>query len=220
MTIPFRVSLVIDMKRLLLVFLTLLLCLPLFACNKEEQNVFVLQNGGYTDSETGIWYSGLPYAFEPVKSSAERGVALHADGQVKYTFLEIPDLDSKQWLCDDMRGVWYAGEFTVQPSTLTPRALLINEELSFSLERARLAIGQDDALIAEILTLWFTGEGVEEPIGEVTLSRRLRLISEELPSIYYCFDFYVCDGRGYFYDRVEARYVAVPESLSERLAAY
>ena len=221
MTIRCRVNLAIDMRRLLLVFLAVLFVFSLASCgDKEKQNIFLLQNDGYTDPETGAWYKALPKAFEPVRSAATRGVAVYENGEVKYTFLEMPELDSKKWLCDDLRGVWYAGDWTLDPATLTPRALLIHEELSASFERKRLAVGSDDALIAEILTLWFTGEGTEEPIGEVSVVRRLRLISDELPGIYYCFDFYVCGGKGYFYDRTVARYVAVPLALSERLAAY
>lgn len=221
MTTRFRVNLAIDMRRLLLIALALLLLLPLVACDKEEkQNIFTLQNDGYTDSETGIWYRALPQAFEPVKSVGERGVAVYEDGTVKYRFLEMPDLNSRQWLCDDLRGIWYAGEWTVEPAELTPHALLVCEELSFSLERARLVQGTDDALIGEILTLWFAGETVDEPVGEITLVRRLRMISEQLPGIYYCFNFYMCGGQGYFYDRFESRFVAVPQVLAERLAAY
>ena len=209
------------MKRILLIALALLMLVPLVACNKDEkQNVFVLRDDGYADPETGIWYRALPQAFEPVKSAAERGVATYPDGSVKYTFLEMPELDSKKWLCDSQRGVWYAGEWTVDPATLTPRALLICEEISFSLERTRLAAGTDDALISEIFTLWFTGNTVDEPIGEIGAARRLRLISAELPGIYYCFDFYVCGGQGYFYDRVEARYVALPQTLTDTILAY
>ena len=210
------------MKRVLLALLALLLLLPLVACGggKEHQNVFVLQNDGYIDPESGVWYAALPLAFEPVKSAATRGVAVYENGEVKYTFFEMPGLDSKTWLCDDLRGVWYAGEFQTDPATLTPRALVINEETAISIERARLAAGKDDALIGDILTLWFTGEPVAEPIGAVTVARRLRLLSEELPGIYYCFDFYVCGGQGYFYDRAGARYVAVPQTLCDAICVY
>ena len=222
MTIRFRVNSGIDMKRILLLLLTLLLLLPLVACNGEEKhdNVFVLQNGGYQDTQTGVWYRPLPLCYEPVKSAATRGVALFENGDVQYSFLEMPDLDSRLWLCDDLRGVWYAGEWTITPAALTPRALVVNEESAISLERARLAVGKDDALIGEILETWFLGEAVEEPIGEITVTRRLRLISEELPGIYYCFDFYMCNGQGYFYGRTEARYVAVSATVAAQLAAY
>ena len=209
------------MKRILLLLLALLLALPLVACDKEEDvNLFILQNGGYTDTETGVLYQVLPYAYEPVKSAAQRGVARYEDGQVQYTFLEMPDLDSALWLCDDMRGVWYAGEWTLEPSALTPRALLICEELSFSLEKKRLAVGTDDALIDEILAVWFTGECASEPLGESTLARRIRLISAELPGIYYCFDFYMCGEQGYFCDRTLGRFVLLPQALTTLLAVY
>ncbi|MBQ3063362.1 MAG: hypothetical protein IJC99_00975 [Clostridia bacterium] len=211
------------MKRLLLIFLALAILLPLASCgdkDKDRQNEFLLTNEGYTDSETGVWYRCLPYAYEPVKSADTRGVALYPDGTVRCTFLEMPDLDSKLWLCDDTRAVWYAGEWTVEPSTLTPRALLVCEEHSFSLERARLVQGTDDALIEEILSLWFTGASVAEPAGQATLTRRLRLVSAELPGIYYCFDFYMVGEQGYFVDRMAARFVALPDALGRTLAAY
>lgn len=209
------------MRRLLLVALAVLLLLTAVSCDRgEEQNVFLLEKGGYSDPETGVHYQPLSPAFEPMKSAALRGVALDDNDEVLREFLEIPELDSALWLCDDMMTVWYAGETAPDPATLTPRSLLVCEETSYSQERARFVAGEDDATIAQILTLWHTGEGTEEPTGELSFSRRLKLISAELTNIYYCFDFCVWDEQGYFYDRMAGRIVAVPVALCEMLMTH
>ena len=218
-TIRFRASLAIDMRRLLSFALLLLLLLSLAACHREdEQNVFVMGNGGCTDTETGVLYLPLSPAFEPIKSQGTRGVLLDEEGEITRTFLGIPDLDSRLWLCDDLLTVWYAGT-PIDPATLTPRALLVCQETSFSQEITRFTVGTDDAVIDEILSLWRTGEATSEPGGELTDSRRLKLISAELLNIYYCIDFCVWDDRqGYLYDRYEGRIVALPQTLTELLS--
>jgi len=204
----------IDMKRLLLLLLSLLLAFT--ACHKSEHTPFSQDDDGYgcTDTETGIHYTALPLAFEPAKVGAVRGVYTDKRADYTRTYYEIPSLDPALYLGDNERGVWCAAEKLPVPEELTPTALLVCEEEAISVEIYRFSAGKDDAVIAEILTLWFSADATEKPEGARTLTRRVKLQSEELPGIYYCFDYCVWGEDAYFCEIFSGRTVAVPPALA------
>ena len=204
------------MKRLLLVLFALLFLLT--GCGRSEYTAFLQDEDGYgcTDTETDIHYVALPLAFEPARVGAVRGVYNAKKSDYTRTYYEIPDLDPKLYLGDSERGVWCARETVPDPKALTPTALLVCEEQAVSVEIYRFSAGKDDAVIAEILALWFEGEAIEKPEGERSFSRRVKLASQELPNIYYCFEYCIIGENAYFYEMFSARTVAVPKALAEK----
>ncbi len=204
------------MKRFLLLLLAVLFLFT--ACGEEEPAVFLRDADGYgiTDTETSIHYTVLSPAFEPAKTSNVRGVYTNEKSNATRTYYEIPSLDPTLYLADDERNIWCALDTPPEASDLTPTAILVCEEQEISVEVMRFSAGTDDAVIAEILTLWFKGEAVSKPEGDMTYTRRVKLVSSELPNIYYCFSFVMWGEQAYFYDLFSNRTVAVPQSLAAR----
>lgn len=202
------------MKRFLPILFALLLLLT--ACTDRDAVKFVLDEDGYgcTDTETGIHYTALDLAFEPASVAAVKGIYEAKGSDYTRTYYEIPGLDPTLYLGDSERGVWCAGE-APDPKCLTPTALLVCEEGAQSVEIYRFSAGKDDAVIAEILSLWFEGEGTEKPEGARDFSRGIKLQSAELPGIHYCFEYFVQGENAYFYEIFSRRTVAVPSALAE-----
>ena len=201
------------MKKLFPIVVSLLLLLT--ACRGGNATAFSLDEDGYgcTDSKTGIHYVAWDLAFEPASVLAIKGVYTAKNGTYTRTYYEIPGLDSALYLGDSERGVWGVTAAPV-PSALTPEALLVCEEKAESVEIYRFSAGKDDAVMAEILALWFEGEGIEKPEGGRDFSRRIKLKSAELPGIYYCFEYFTQGENAYFYDVFSRRTVAVPASIA------
>ena len=204
------------MRRILPLFLALLFILA--ACAEKEPALFSLDADGYgcTDTESGIHYIALPLSFEPVLTETVRGV--YVDGAYKRTYYEIENADPAHYLGDGEGGVWYAGEEPIPaPESLTPAAVLLFEEQVASVQTRRFLAGKDDAVIAEILALWFEGEAVELPEGTYDVCRRVKLQSLELPNIYYCFEYRSFGENAYFWDMYSGRAVAVPATLDAEI---
>ena len=204
------------MKRILLLVLTALLLLT--ACSKDELAVIVLDADGYgcTNTETGVHYTVLSPAFEPAKSAAAQGTYTNEKTGAKTTYYEIPSLDPARYLTDDMQNVWCAEDILPKASALTPVALLICEEGAISVEVTRLTAADDGATVDALLTLWFEGEAARLPEGAKTYMYRVKMMSEELPNIFYCFSFAVWGEEAYFYDLFSSRAVLVPRALAEK----
>lgn len=201
------------MKKLIPLLLALLLLLT--GCRGNKAPAFSLDEDGYgcTDPETGIHYVALDLAFEPASVTTVKGVYTAKNGTYTRTYYEIPGLDPTLYLGDNERGVWCATTLP-DPKTLTPEALLVCEEQAESVEIYRFSAGKDDAVIAEILALWFEGEPIEKPEGGRAFSRRIKMKSAELPGIYYCFEYFTQGENAYFYDVFSGRTVAVPASVA------
>ncbi len=204
------------MKRLLSLLLVLLFLLT--GCRGSDEIPFLQDEDGYgcTDTETGIYYVALPPAFEPARVGAVRGVYRAEKSSHTRTYYEIPELDPTRYIGDSERGVWCVADAVPDPKALTPTALLVCEEGAVSVEIYRFSAGKDDAVIAEILSLWFEGETMEKPEGARAFSRRIKLQSKELPNIYYCFEYCIIGESACFYEMFSGRTVAVPEALAEK----
>lgn len=202
------------MKKLLPIFLALLLLLT--ACRGDKASTFLLDEDGYgcTDTKTGVHYVALDLAFEPASVTAVKGIYEAKKSDYTRTYYEIPGLDPALYLGDSERGVWCAADTLPDARRLTPTALLVCEEKAESVEIYRFSAGKDDALIAEILTLWFEGEGVDKPEGARDFSRRIKMQSAELANIHYCFEYFTQGENAYFYDLFSGRVVAVPATLA------
>ena len=219
MTIRFPASLGTDMKRFLL--LLLLLSVVLVSCKDEKALAsFSMADDGYscTNAETGVQYTAMDFCFEPAKTAEEIGAYTDKDADYTLTYYAIPDLDTALYIADSERGVWYAAGAVTPPAAkdLTPTALLVCEEAAVSVEIFRLTAENDGEALTELLSLWFEGERAERPVGAVEFSRRIKVVSAELPNIYYCFDFGTWGDEAYFYDVFSGRTVAVPATLAER----
>ena len=216
MTIRFPVNLGIEMKRLLLVCLAALFLFT--ACGEKDPAVFLRDADGYgvTDTETGIHYTVLPSEFEPAARGAVRGTHTNEKNGSTRSYFEIPSLDPTQYLADEERNVWCALEALPDPTALTLTAVLICEEQAISVESMRFSAGSDDAVIAQIRTLWFEGEAVTKPEGDMAYTRRVRFAFAELPNLHYCFSYVIWGEQAYFYDLFAGRTVAVPDELAAR----
>ncbi len=204
------------MKRILLLVLTALLMLT--ACSKDELAVIVLDADGYgcTNTETGVHYTVLSPAFEPAKSAAAHGTYTNEKTGAKITYYEIPSLDPARYLTDDTQNIWCADDKLPEASALTPVALLICEEAAISVEVSRLTVADDEEIVRALLTLWFEGEAAQLPEGEKSYMYRVKMMSEELPNIFYCFSFAVWGEDAYFWDVFSERAVLVPAALADK----
>ena len=204
------------MKRI--AFLLLAVLLLLTSCKKDKPAAFTRDADGYgcTNTETGVHYTVLSPAFEPAKTSKALGLYTDKKTKKEHRYYEIPSLDPALYLADDEQNIWCAEGTLPEPSALTPVALLVCEEASISVEILRFSATNEPTTLAEILTLWFEGEAGQLPEGDMTYMRRLKLILEELPNIYYCFSFGVWGERAYLYDLFSGRAVEVPSTLAEK----
>lgn len=204
------------MKRI--AFLLLAALLLLTSCGRDKLATITRDADGYgcTNTETGVHYTVLSPAFEPAKTSTARGLYTDKKTKKEHTYYEIPSLDPALYLADDEQNIWCAEQTLPEASTLTPVALLVCEEASISVEILRFSAANEPSTVGEILTLWFEGEAGHLPEGDMTYMRRVKLISEELPNIYYCFSFGVWGESAFFYDLFSGRAVEVPSTLAEK----
>ena len=204
------------MKRLLL-----LLLVPLLLVSCARTHRFELgEDGAYIDTRTDVRYTLLESCFEPAARGEEWGKYENKENDFVRTFYTVGTLDPALFIADDARCLYYAGGEALHPENLTVSAALFCLEDATSFERKRFTAAEHAAVIDEIRTLWFTGDGdAEKPLFEApVLTRRVKLMFEEYAGIYYCFTFAVYEsGEAYFYEIAERRTVAVPPTLADIL---
>ncbi len=197
------------MRRLFV--LLLLLALLLVGCSSR----FTTTEGGYLDGKTGKVYHPLTEAFEAITGGEEIGVWESEVYEDTMTFLEIPDADPARFLADENGNVYCSDEVQPDASKWNVNKIYVCDESVFS-----VAVGNvtDADVIAQIRTLWHGGEPTELPIGDLMLSRRLKMTSPDCPGIYYCVLYFIYeDGSAYFYDRYDRRAVLVSEELINKI---
>ena len=197
----------------------LLLPLLLISCSKPHRFT-KSENGAYIDQRTDIAYTLLDAAFEPANAGEEWGMYEDENSDFVRTFHTVEGLDPSLFLADDMLCVYYAGEDELKPQDWTVTAALLCFEDEKSIEQKRFTAAEHAAVIAELHTLWFSGEGnaempeFESPVYE----RRIKLAFAEYPSLYYCFTFAVYEnGAGFLYEIASERTVALPAAFVEAL---
>lgn len=205
------------MKKSALLFLLALLLL-LAGCKQSLPAFAVDSDGnGYTNKETGVHYVALDFHYEAVK----RGnvVGAYTNKKLDYTrsFYGIPGADASLFLTDDDLTVWYAGDAVIDAATWELSGVWVCQEEAIAVELFGFLPGGADATIAEIQTLWFSGEATELPEGAATLCRTVKLSSKAWPGLYYSFYFYLYEsGEAYFFSPIPSRAVAVPRTLAEK----
>ena len=227
MTTRCRENSVTDMRRFFILVLALLLLLT--ACNKDKSSQkdlvrFLRDDDGYgvTNTESGLHYTALPLYFESVGSGEAVGEYYDADFDYSVTYHQIPGVDTTAFLVDSEMSVWFADATQQEPipSALTPTALLVCEEGVISSVLFRLNVSTHADVVAEALSLWFEGEATVRPESAPTLLRGIKLVSEELTGIYYCFTFAMYGEDAYFYEIFTGRTVALPAALAAYFVNY
>jgi hypothetical protein len=80
--------------------------------------------------------------------------------------------------------------------------------------------GADDAVIAELRSLWLEGAAAERPVAAMTSSLGIKWQFAELSNVLYCLQLGIWEGAGaYLYDTFSGRAVAVPADLAAKLTA-
>lgn len=197
-----------GMKKRLFPFL-FVFCLLFAACGGKSR--FSLTENGFalSDGKTGARYTVLSPAFEPARGGDKIGTYRDAADR-EVTLRAIPGLSESLWLADDEKNVYCACEALPDPAAWTLTAALFCEEDAISIERCRLAAGTDDMALSLLRSLYFEGADAVLPQTAASLVRRVKLVSEELPNVYYCFDYYRYDGAGaYFFERFSGRVVEI-----------
>lgn len=192
--------------------LVLLLAFCALLCGCGGKNRYSLEEEGFVlaDGKTGVRYTALSPAFEPAKGGASLGV-YRTLAEREISVRAIPELEETLWLADDDKTVFCADAALPDPAAWTLTAVLFCEEDAVSVERCRLSAGTDDAALTLLRTLYFKGEDGTLPLTAAVLVRRVKLVSAELPNVYYCFDYYRYeDGSAYFYERFSGRTVEIP----------
>ena len=201
------------MKRLLITLLALLLLLG--SCAQKPHTFVRSEDGtGYVDEKTEIFYRLLEGPYEPLASEETVGEYRHEASGVTREFRAIPDLDSTLFLADGNLNVYYAGDSMVPADQWAPSVLLVCEEEVISVERKRFTAGTDDAVIAQMLGLWFGQSTATLPLKTPQISYRLKLSGTVYPNLLYCFSFlYYGEGEAYFYDPIGRHTVALPADV-------
>lgn len=199
----------IKMRRLGV--LLLLLALLLVGCSSR----FSVTEGGYLDGKTQRRYVQLSDAYEAASSGEEVGAWESELYDSVLTFREIPTADPESFLTDDIGTVYCADEVLPDASLWNVKSILVCDENAVSVAVANITNAD---LIAQIRALWAEGEQAEKPEKGLTVRRRLKMVSDDCPGIYYCVLYLIYDdGTAYFYDRDAARVVQVSEELKNKI---
>lgn len=196
--------------RILSLLLALLLLSPsafLVSCGRAR---FELDTSGdlLTDSKTDRTFVALSPAFEPARSAEALG--FYRQNKEEVSILVIPTEDQGDLLTDGAT-VFCALDPVPAPSELTVTDAIFCMEDSASIEVFRFSKSKDADKLLLLRSLFFDGEDASLPLGAAKLTRRVKLVSEELPLVYYCFDYYKYeDGSAFFYERFSGRTVAIP----------
>ena len=191
--------------------LLLLLALVLVGCSER----FTVADGGYLDEETGGVYRPLSDAFEAIAAGEAIGAWESRLYDDVLTFHEIVGADATRFLSDEKGNVYCTDETEPDAGAWSVKQIFVCEETAVS-----VAVGQiaDADVIAKIRTLWHEGEQTELPYSGLTVSRRLKMVSDDCPGIYYCVRYFIYeDGTAYFYDRFEDRAVLVSAELMQKI---
>ena len=215
MTIRFPASSGTDMKRVLILSLSLLLLL----CGCSKPHGLEKTDDGYTDEKSGIHYVALDPSYQPAARGEVFAEYKNKDRDIVRAFYEIPQLGTDLFLCDEYWNVYYAGETAPDASLWQLKTILVCEEDGISVERSRLSAGADDAEIALVRVLWFGDtESVLLPITAPAYTFQIKLSGEEYPTLYYNFSMQIYEnGEVYFYDAFSRRTVLLPEQLAVAL---
>lgn len=210
------------MKRSLALLLMLaLLAASLLSCEKKPDAMLLDEDGyGVTNEKSQIHYVALSPAFEPAKTGSVVGEYVDRGTTYSRTFYEIPSLDTALYLADSELGVWCAAKALPDPAAMTPAAVLVCENKAVSVEIFRFTAGADDAVIAELRSLWLEGVAAERPVAAMTSSLGIKWQFAELSNVLYCLQLGIWEGVGaYLYDTFSGRAVAVPADLAAKLTA-
>lgn len=191
--------------------LALFLVLLLVSCS--QGNPFLPDGAGYAERKSGRVYRPLPANLEAAGRLAEYGRYDNEDRGFTLVFYEVDGLDTAVWLCDERFRLYTSGEISFDPLTATLTELLICDQTAGSVTKGVFSAEEHGATLAEILRLVASGTPCEAPSGAITYERRLKFSFVELPSVYYCVDFYMWGDVACFYDRAVGRFVPVPEAL-------
>lgn len=174
------------------------------------------ENGyGYTEKKSGRHYTVMSTAYEAARAGEQMGEYEDKKHDVTRAFFEIPGLDTERFLTDAEGFVYCVDGQSLSAAEWTFTRVRVCEEEAISVERGSVT---DATTIAAIVALWFDGEEAELPAERASYSRRLKLQSEEYPSIYYCFRFFTYeDGSAYFYLAETRRAVAVNADVAQAI---
>ena len=202
------------MKRVLL--LSLALMLLLCSCSGGHKFRRLEDGRGYTDAKTNLTYIMLDAAFEPASAGETVGKYRDSKRDITVIFHEIPKLDPTQFLTDEDRNVYFAGESVPNAADWSIAAILVCEA-NVGVERARFSPDTHSATVDRIRTLWFEGENADFlSIEQADRIYSIKLASADYPNLYYSFDFLYYAGEScYFYNAVGRRAVAVPADLAD-----
>jgi len=207
------------MRRLLLFALSLCLLLPSFFGCTDKGDKFTADGDGYgfTNAETGIHYTALDFAYEPLKGGALVGTYRNRSTDTDTAFHAIVGLDSALYVTDG-QTVYFAGETPPDAKLWQVKTVYICQEDAISVEESRLTAEKNGDTVAALHALWFEGTATELPMGEAEVIRRVKLECAETPNLVYCFWLYAyADGNAYFYDLFARRAVSVPADMAALL---
>lgn len=208
--IRFRVSLGIDMKRILFLLLALLLLLT--GCSDER--TFSMAGKGYVDRETDICYTILDMAYEADAYSEAWGSYTDEKYEYTLTFYVIPDMDSALFLTDEYSNVYYGGETPIDAATWEIDWISFFEE-SMILENFRFSSdGEEQATVSALRDLWFEGEAVMLPLDAPESAYAVKFKTKELVNLSYSIYLRLYeDGSAYLCDKAGERAVRLSDEL-------
>ena len=194
--------------------LFVLLALMLTACARDAVFRTDADGYGYTNTKTGVHYTALDPAFEPLSTSELIGMT--EKGARTLTFYAIADLDASLFIADSEGSVYFSGETPPDPAAATPSALLLCERDAVSVVIARFEA--DTTLPATLLSLWLDGEACELPLGQTPLqTRAVRWLSEDFAGLSFGVLYTRYESGGYLYDMLTKRAVALTPTLTAAL---
>lgn len=218
-TTAFPESSVIDMKRIISIFLSIvILSLSLMSCSAKIVKMEFSENSTLV-AEDGTVYKYAPVGYEPTEQGEEYGLI---EGIMEEKLYKIGDMDPTLWLTTEYSGAAttvYYSESIELPSVeeLSPRLCYICEqgEKAYSIYTLGSSEGED-SVIKELISAICDEEAEPEiwPRSDADETYMLKFYSEKWPAIYYNLVYAKCESGGYIYDRASKKCVAIGDILN------
>lgn len=222
---------VINMKRILLLFLAVLMTVALVSCDKDGVVDGEATPHGFKNPETGIEY--VQVAEKGLYAVNKGNEYIKVDGETYFTVLhEKPE----EFLCIEDSGelLLYRAKDLKEPnvsefkpiagqiynSTNTVLITYFYADNKYLPDDKKELNPTEDSYLCEMIAKQLTeGEAVTLNLTYEDLSDQyfIRLVSQEYPGLYYLVVFYGFEGRYYLYDRAAGKTVLCPHDVIVRM---
>lgn len=197
-------------------FLVLLLALMLALCScTGARDLELSEDGeGYLDRRSGLVYLQMEPLYEATATGDVFAEFEDERGTV-HEFFEIPQLSVEQFLADQYRHVYLAGDDFVTADEWELSAVSLCQENAISVVLKEYRVADHAETVSKIRDLWFDGEVAEFlPPARPDTIYSVKFSTAAYANLMYSFSFYHFEGGdGYLYSADLDRVVKVPADM-------